>query len=401
MSSAPATAEEFLEVVKRSGVLQDQPLDAVLRHLGNPGNGLPEPKEIAARMIADGWVTQFQAQHLLAGKYRGFSLGGYRILELLGSGGMSAVYLCTHPEKDHPVAVKVLPRSLAKDPTFLKRFYREARAVAALNHTNLVRGYGVGQENDQHYFVMEFVYGSSLQQTVGEYGPMPIARAVQYISQAALGLQYAHEQGLVHRDIKPANLLVDRGGVVKILDMGLSLFTNDEDEVLTKDVVGTLDYLAPEQARDSHTVDIRADIYSLGATFYFVLTGAAPVKHRPDLDPKIFGQRQWEPPPVRVVRPQVPEGLAEVLHTMLAFDLERRYQEPKDVAAALEPWARTPIGPPPEQELPKLSPAARRALGEPISSGDGKTGDAADRERVGAGGRRTWASWWPWAARST
>src|SRR5262249_26689149 len=178
-------------------------------------------------------------------------------------------------------AVKVLPAAKAADPAALERFYREARAVAALDHPNIVRAYDIDQEDNLHFLVMEYVDGSSLQEIVRRGGPLDPARSAHYVQQAALGLQHAYEvASLVHRDIKPGNLIVDRSGTVKILDMGLARFFNDEEDLLTKkydeNVLGTADYLAPEQALDSHGVDIRADIYSLGGTFYFCLTGRTP-----------------------------------------------------------------------------------------------------------------------------
>src|SRR5207247_730125 len=211
----------------------------------------------------------FQAEQFLAGKWRRFTLGKYKVLERLGAGGMGSVYLCEHKLMRRRVAVKVLPTAKAADPASLERFYREARAVAALDHPNIIRAYDVDHEEDLHFLVMEYVDGLSLQDLVRKSGPLAPATAANYIGQAARGLQHAHEvAGLVHRDIKPGNLIVDRGGTVKILDMGLARFFNDQDDMLTQkydeNVLGTADYLAPEQALDSHNVDIRADVYSLG-----------------------------------------------------------------------------------------------------------------------------------------
>jgi serine/threonine protein kinase len=296
----------------------------------------PSPPATAELLIRDGLLTRFQVEHLLAGKYLGFRLGDYIVLELLGSGGMSAVYLCEHKDERRRVAIKVLPRSLANDQTLLKRFYREARASAALDHPNIVRGFEAGQEKNQHFFVMEYVEGQSLQELVSKNGQMPIQQAASYVCQAALGLQHAFEAGVVHRDIKPGNLLVDRDQTVKILDMGLSRFYNDEDSILTRDVLGTLDYLAPEQARDSHQVDTRADIYSLGGTFYFLLTGQSP------LGTESFEQKMaqsWKPPkPIRQFRPEVPETLTAIADKMMDREADRRYATPMEAATALLPW---------------------------------------------------------------
>src|SRR5262249_50912874 len=206
--------------------------------------------------------------------------GTYRVLERLGWGGMGLVYLCEHKLMRRRVAVKGLPSAKSKDPAALDRFQREARAVAALDHPNIVHAYDIDQDESLHFLVMEYVDGASLQEIVKKVGPMDVHRAAHYMQQTCLGLEHAHDAGLVHRDIKPGNILVDRSGVVKVLDMGLARFFNDEEDILTKkydeNVLGTADYLAPEQALDSHGVDIRADIYSLGATFYFLLTGRTP-----------------------------------------------------------------------------------------------------------------------------
>jgi serine/threonine protein kinase len=333
---APATVDEFLEMVRKSGVVETARLDTHLQPLRAAAALPPSPPATAELLIRDGLLTRFQVEHLLAGKYLGFRLGDYIVLELLGSGGMSAVYLCEHKEERRRVAIKVLPRSLANDQTLLKRFYREARASAALDHPNIVRGFEAGQEKNQHFFVMEYVEGQSLQELVSKNGQMPIQEAASYVCQAALGLQHAFEAGVVHRDIKPGNLLVDRDQTVKILDMGLSRFYNDEDSILTRDVLGTLDYLAPEQARDSHQVDTRADIYSLGGTFYFLLTGQSP------LGTESFEQKMaqsWKPPkPIRQFRPDVPETLTAIADKMMDREADRRYPTPMDAATALLPW---------------------------------------------------------------
>jgi len=323
-------------MVRKSGVVETARLDTHLQPLRAAAALPPSPPATAELLIRDGLLTRFQVEHLLAGKYLGFRLGDYIVLELLGSGGMSAVYLCEHKEERRRVAIKVLPRSLANDQTLLKRFYREARASAALDHPNIVRGFEAGQEKNQHFFVMEYVEGQSLQELVSKNGQMPIQQAASYVCQAALGLQHAFEAGVVHRDIKPGNLLVDREQTVKILDMGLSRFYNDEDSILTRDVLGTLDYLAPEQARDSHQVDTRADIYSLGGTFYFLLTGQSP------LGTESFEQKMaqsWKPPkPIRQFRPEVPETLTAIADKMMDREADRRYPTPMDAVTALLPW---------------------------------------------------------------
>src|SRR4051794_25598455 len=174
---APATIDEFLDLVPKSGVVATDRLNAYLKGLRTAGGLHGPPSQVSGLMVRDGLLTQFQAQQLLLGKYLGFTIGNYQILELLGSGGMSAVYLCRHRAKGHRVAVKVLPKALAKDPTLLKRFYREARASAALNHPNIVRGFEADNERNQHFMVMEYVEGVSLQEIVKRFGPLHVPRA--------------------------------------------------------------------------------------------------------------------------------------------------------------------------------------------------------------------------------
>jgi serine/threonine protein kinase len=260
------------------------------------------------------------------------------------------------------VAVKVLPTARAEDPSALERFYREARAVAALDHPNIVRAHDIDEDNGLHFLVMEYIDGASLQDIVKRHGPMDVRRAIHYVRQAALGLQHAHDAALlVHRDIKPGNILIDRQGVVKILDLGLARFFDSEESAISRkfeeNVLGTADYLAPEQALDSHSVDIRADIYSLGATFYFCLTGSAPFQEG-TVAQKLRWHQSRKPKPVRELRPEVSPAVAAVIETMMAKDRDRRYRVPSDVVEALAPWTKEPIPPPPEKEMPRLSPAA-------------------------------------------
>ncbi len=354
----PSSVDEFLEVVVKSGVLEKDVLDPYLQQMRAAG-GMPDrPKKLAAALVRDGLLTQFQAGQLLLGKWRGFSISGkYKLLDHLGAGGMGNVFLCQHRSMRRRVAIKVLPVAQAKDPAALERFYREARAAAALDHPNIVRAHDIDHDGRHHFLVLEYVEGASLQDIVKRGGPMDVTRAAHYVRQAALGLHHAHLAGVVHRDVKPANLLLDHDGVVKILDMGLARFFHDEEDGLTRQhdersILGTADYLAPEQAIDSHSVDIRADLYSLGTTFYFLLAGRPPFGEG-TVAPKLLWHQMKPPEPVRDVRPEAPEGLAAVVAKMMAKDREQRYQTPAEVYEALAPWTQTPIPPPPEEEMPK------------------------------------------------
>ncbi|HVS36175.1 MAG TPA: protein kinase, partial [Gemmataceae bacterium] len=385
---APATNDELLDLVRKSGVLDEKRLDAYLAKMASANAIPPQPLAFATQMVADGVLTHFQAEQFLQGKWRRFTIGRYKVLERLGAGGMGSVYLCEHKLMRRRVAVKVLPTAKADDPASLERFYREARAVAALDHPNIVRAYDIDQDEKLHFLVMEFVDGANFQEMIKRTGPMDVLRAAHYVRQAALGIQHAHETaGLVHRDIKPGNILVDRNGIVKILDMGLARFFHDTDDVLTKkydeNVLGTADYLAPEQALDSHGVDIRADIYSLGATFYFILTGKPPFAEG-TVAQKLIWHQTRQPKSVRLLRPDVPEELAAVLEKAMSKDPSQRYQTPTEMAEALAPWTKTPIPPPPEAEMPQLSPAAMAG---------GPAGDASTRVGIAdppSGTRKQW-----------
>ncbi len=371
---SPTSLDELLDLIQKSGVLEEKRLTAYTDRLRQTGTLASDATQVAAAMVRDGLLTSFQSEQFLLGKWRRFNIGKYRVLERLGQGGMGSVYLCEHKLMRRRVAVKVLPTNKAEDPAALERFYREARAVAALDHPNIVRAYDIDQDEKLHFLVMEHVDGASLQEIVKKVGPMDPVRAAHYMRQAALGLQHAHEAaGLVHRDVKPGNVLVDRNGIVKILDMGLARFFHDEEDMLTKkydeNVLGTADYLAPEQALDSHSVDIRADIYSLGATFYFSLTGRTPFAEG-TVAQKLIWHQTRQPKAIRLFRPEVPEELVAVIDKMTAKDPGQRYQTPLAVAEALAPWTQVPIAPPPDNEMPQLSLAAMGAApGEQNATG--------------------------------
>src|SRR5262249_9785419 len=232
----------------------------------------------------------------------------------------------------------------------------------AVDHVTMARASDFDQDDTVHFWVREFVDGPNLQDVIKKHGPMNWLRTCHYIRQAALGLQHAFDAaGIIHRDIKPGNVLIDRQGIVKILDMGLARFFHDNDDLLTKrydeTVLGTADYLAPEQAIDSHAVDIRADIYSLGATFYFLLTGQPPFTEG-TVAQKLLWHQSKQPKSILAIRPEVPKEVVAIVEKMMAKDVNARYQLPRDVAEALAPIVATPIPPPPEAEMPQLSPAS-------------------------------------------
>jgi serine/threonine protein kinase len=376
--AAPVSVDEYLELVRKSGIVEDKRLTAYLEK--QRAAALPQDvARFAGLLVADGILTHFQAEQIAQGKWRRFTIGKYKVLERLGSGGMGSVFLCEHKLMRRRVALKVLPAGKAGDDAALERFYREARAVAALDHPNIVHAYDIDQEDKLHFLVMEYVDGSNLQDIVKKSGPLDPLRASHYIRQAALGLQEAHKKGLVHRDVKPGNILVDRSGCVKLLDLGLARFFNDEEDLLTKkydeNVLGTADYLAPEQAIDSHSVDIRADIYGLGATFYFLLVGRPPFGEG-TVAQKLLWHQTRNPKPISEFRSDIPRELLAVINKMMAKEPKDRYSVPGDLVDALAPFTQTEIAAPPETEMPRLSPAALA------------TGDAPSMARPASGARR-------------
>lgn len=372
---APTSVPEFLDLVRRSQLTSDPVLDEILDRHRRAGTFPNSIDGIASLLVREGQLTFFQAKQLKLGRYKRFTIGSkYRLLELIGAGGMGAVYLCEHTLMRRLVALKVLPVEKLEDPSNEERFYREARAVAALDHPNIVRAYDIDSYERLHFLVMEYVDGTSLQEIVARYvldrklfDPL---RTAHYIAQAAVGMQHAHELGMVHRDIKPGNLLLDRTGVIKVLDMGLARFFNKQQDSVTekyddKCVLGTADYLAPEQAV-SNMVDIRADVYALGGTMYFMLTGQTPF---PDgtIAAKLVAHQTKEPRPVESFRSDVPAGLLAVLRKMMAKEPANRYQEPIEVAEALAAWADQPIAPPPSKEMPIHCPLVQALAGPSIA----------------------------------
>jgi serine/threonine protein kinase len=271
-------------------------------------------------------------------------LGPYQLLEKIGSGGMGRVYKALHSHLKRVVALKVLPEERMHDAQAVARFQQEMEAVGRLDHRHIIRATDAGEAGGCHFLVMEFADGFDLSRLVRGCGPLPIDDACELIGQAAAGLQYIHEHGLVHRDLKPSNLLLTRAGEVKILDLGLARLHRPETAnarlTASGEAMGTADYMAPEQAFDAQKVDIRADIYSLGCTLYKLLTGQAPFGG-PDHDSrfkKMMAHAQQAVPPVRDRRPEVPAGLAAVLDRLLAKAPEDRCATPAEVAAALAPF---------------------------------------------------------------
>ena len=335
------TSERFLHMVAKSGLVKPDAQKKLVEKLQAKLDGrLPEnPRKLAAYFRKEGLITDWHTEKLLAGKYKGFFLGKYKLLGHIGTGGMSSVYLAEHTRMGDQRAIKVLPKARVKDATYLARFQLEAKAIASLNHPNIVLAYDIDNEGDVHYIVMEYVDGIDLQMLVKRDGAIDCSTAAEMIAQGARGLQHAHSKGVIHRDVKPANLLIDKNGVIKLLDMGLALVSAGDEESLTvannENVLGTADYLAPEQALNSHTVDHRADVYGLGCTLYFLLTGKPPFSDG-TLAQRIAKHQTEMPTPIRQLRADCPGELEGICVKMIQKDPAYRYQSAGDVAEVLE-----------------------------------------------------------------
>ena len=369
--SPPGTLDELVGQLRRAGAADELAIERFTagRPPGDPGSA----EAASTAMVRDGLITPYQARRLLRGESRGLRIAGkYRVLDRLGGGGMGQVYLCEDARLGRAVAVKVLPAAHSRDPEAVARFEREARATALLDHPAIVRALDVGQDGGHPFLVLEFVDGADLYCYVAARGPLDPRTAAHYVAEAADALQRAADLGWVHRDVKPHNLMVDRAGRLRLLDLGLARpFTPDSINVPVTEqggfaLLGTADFIAPEQVVDSTQVDGRADVYSLGATFYFLLTGRPPFPEGTVAE-KLTWHRTREPKPVRQVRPEVPEEMARILAKMMAKDPAARYQAPADVVDALAEWANPAPLPPAAEGLPNWPPAVRRLLRLPLS----------------------------------
>lgn len=354
-----ATVDSLVDDLRSHPFLRPEQLRELLTKLA-PAHR--DTQELARTLIRLRWITVYQAKKLLAGKADELALGQYLVVDKLGEGGMGKVFKAIQLNLNRPVALKVVRTSLLKNETTLKRFRREVRSAAHLTHPNIVRVFDADQVGDRHFLAMEYIEGIDLGKLVKDRGPLPVAMACAYVRQAALGLQHAHDRSMVHRDIKPANLLVavnDQGqyavgNPVKILDLGLARIRADEvaDEVNSTEltragmVVGTPDYMSPEQAKNSSTVDHRSDLYALGCTLYYLLTGQPPFPNGNPLE-KLLQHQMDAPRPVQSLRREVPGELATTIHCLLAKRPEDRFQSGAALAHALGPWSVPAKGGPP------------------------------------------------------
>jgi serine/threonine protein kinase len=346
------TSDVFLANLRQSKLLTDDELAVVEQE----ALALERGKILARALVERGVLTRFQAEQLLAGRTKNFILGQYVVLEQIGVGGMGRVFKARHRAMGRVVALKVLSSSLMRTDRAQELFQREARAIARLLHPNIVAAYDANQVDNRYFLVMEYVNGPNLDQLVRRQGPLPIGLSCDYIRQAANGLQCAFNLGMVHRDIKPANLLLQRtgndgqptNGIIKLTDFGLARLSetgslagaDGSGTLLVRDnsVMGTPDYLSPEQARDLHQTDIRSDLYSLGCTFYYLLTASVPFPGGSTLE-KLVRHGVQEPTPVEHLRLDVPQEVAAIVQRLMAKAPADRFQTPAELSDALTPFA--------------------------------------------------------------
>jgi formylglycine-generating enzyme required for sulfatase activity/tRNA A-37 threonylcarbamoyl transferase component Bud32 len=341
-----ASAAELVAVLRQLQLLKPALLDELARKVESRNI---DPKALAQQLVERGLLTPFQCKHLLQGTGPNLVLGPYVLMDRIGAGGMGQVFKARHQKLHRIVAVKVIHKDRIDNPQAVKRFQREFRAAAHLSHPNVVHAYDADEVNGTPMLVMEYVEGIDLACLVQQRGRLPAPLACEYIRQAALGLQHAHERGMVHRDIKPSNLLLQKprpgatGPVVKLLDLGLARMESSSGEsspTLTNagTLLGTLDFIAPEQTHDAHKADIRSDLYSLGVTFFYLLTGQLPFPVRTVAE-KIYKHQYVEAPAVDTLCPDVPAEVSAIVRKLLAKRPEDRFQTPAALAEALAPAA--------------------------------------------------------------
>ena len=338
------TVSLFWDYLRRSRLVEEDRLDVVIaKTQAEIGPEKCEQLDAVTRWcVSQKLLTEWQIKQLLRKRYKGFFLRQYKILSHIGAGGMSTVYLAEHSIMQRRVAIKVLPKKKLERSIYLDRFIREAQTIASLDHPNIVRAYDIDQEDDVHYIVMEYFDGRNLQDVVAQDGVIPFEMAADYIRQAALALEYAHHAGVVHRDVKPGNVLVNTQGLVKVLDLGLALldehnFDGQLTSIQEDKILGTADYLAPEQGIDSHTVDGRADIYGLGGVLYFCLTGHPPFPTG-TIPQRLLAHQHEEPQSILIDRPEVPDSLVRLCRKMMAKKKEERQQSAIEVVIDMQNW---------------------------------------------------------------
>lgn len=345
--------DDFCDALRRSGLLEK---DEIVDWQSRTPRGT-DARVVAAQMVKAGVITKFQGNRLLEGKYRGFILGPYRILDLLSEGNKDAIYLAEHRDMNRRVAIKVVKQNIDQGTSTRERLKREAHITSRLDHRNIVKLYDFVEIDGQNYLVMEYITGKTLRQKVEETGPLPIAHALEYARQVAEGLQHAHSKGVIHRDIKPSSLIVDGQGLIKILDMGHCRFSDEQQMNITKmydptKIAGSVDYIAPEQAI-GEKYDARCDLYSLGATLFTLITGRPPFE---GTSYQILMAHQMEPVPMlKDYQKAATPALQGLVEKMMAKSPDQRYASATEVIKAIQ---RVQLGMANPARVPALPPKA-------------------------------------------
>jgi serine/threonine protein kinase len=329
-----------------SGLVTQEELDALLAELKGDGKlGDVSDDRLGERIVAAGRLNAWQVQQLKNGRTK-FTLGNYHVVDSIGKGGMGEVYKAEHTIMGRTVAVKVLPRSRST-PDAIANFQREIRTLGQLDHENLVRAFDAGQDGNVHFLVTEFVPGTDLRRLIRATGPLSMQKAASIISQAAQGLEHAHSRGLIHRDVKPANLLVTPEGRVKVSDLGLAGYFNDPEQIdqFGGKVVGTADYLAPEAILRPDQLDKRSDLYSLGCTLYYAVTGKVPFPGG-TMREKARNHCQNAPLDPRRLNTELTDDFVEIIADLMAKRPEDRIGSAAEVAERLRQWSAASSAPP-------------------------------------------------------
>ena len=387
------SVDTLLAVLRRVQLLPPPQLEEIARELAPH---YAEPIELSEYLVEIDWLTAYQRNLLFEGRWNELTVGPYHILDALGEGAVGEVFKAWDTVRGRVVALKVLRQHLAVRPEAVAELRRERQAVMHLVHPNIIKTYDAADVDGLHYFAMEHVEGLDLHQYVQRCGPLPVEQACDYARQAAQGLQHAHQAGLVHRDVKPANLFLlnpplpdspatdprrrSAEPIVKVLDWGLARLRPAEGDAAESSVfdldaekgllIGTADYIAPEQAQDAALVDTRADIYSLGCVLFYLLTGRPPFAG-PSLMQKLLQHQEEPPPSVQTLRPDVPDELDALLLRMMAKQPEQRIQIPLLAAAALRRFCTGPgVGPAGIASGAAFRPSSSGSLLRPASNGN-------------------------------
>ena len=371
---APISADDFLRLIIRSGLLTRDQLQDSLRPLAAEQRA--RTTAIAEHLVKLGKLSRFQARKLLQGTHRGLVLGPFQVLAPIGRGGMGTVYLARDQRSSQLLALKVLPPERARsEERILARFRREMDMSQRVSSPHIAWTFDLGVSQGVHYMAMEYIPGKSLHRLISEGGPMQPGRAARLMAEVASALEHIHTQGMVHRDIKPANIMVTPHDRAKILDLGFALVRGEEGtarEVVGGQgyVVGTMDYIAPEQTEDPTKVDGRADIYALGCTMYVALTAQLPFPGGTNRE-KMARHRDEQPRSLVELNPAVPPGLAAVVQRMMAKDPAQRYQTAGEVEQELRTWSTgekvKPLDRPEDLEfLEEVAKLAETEMGEDV-----------------------------------